>query len=248
MSENRLIDGVELEGLEYMDADEARNIKFARETILSIKVGVFNSIMRGMELLGGRMNVPFQGEMVLRQRITYGDGVYLDMPTGTQLVMEPTQSFGIEALDAAGDLLSASSLYPAGSMGLNGPAMMAKNSPIVKTQVGKVFKDASGLENTPGRRGAFRQAKRKLGIPVSQQPKKVIKPGTPEGDAVKPTPLDSRNRRLYEFDNDNVIREDFSDPKTSQNQHFNYGRRNDKLRGHSPEGSNLKGGGFKHKP
>ena len=36
---------------------------------------------------------------------------------------------------------------------------------------------------------------------MSEQPKNVIRPNTIDGNNVKPKPLDSRNRLLYEFDN-----------------------------------------------
>jgi hypothetical protein len=79
-----------------------------------------------------------------------------------------------------------------------------------------------------GRSGALNDARQSNGIPRSQQPDRVIRPGTPEGNAVGLRP--GENVRLYEYTdaqgNKVWIREDA--PKTysdggSQGPHFNSG-------------------------
>lgn len=83
---------------------------------------------------------------------------------------------------------------------------------------------------------AFNDAKRANDIPVSQQPEKVIKPGTAEGDAAG---LTDENARQYEFENSKgqkiSIRED--KPKTypdgkRQGPHFNSGPKGERLKTH----------------
>ena len=70
-----------------------------------------------------------------------------------------------------------------------------------------------------GRRGAFREAKRKNGIPVSQQPKRVTHNVDKRGK--------KQPGRIYEFENGVKIREDSAghfypdNPKQNRGPHFN---------------------------
>jgi hypothetical protein len=85
------------------------------------------------------------------------------------------------------------------------------------------------------RREAFRKAKRNLHIPVSTQPREVVRPETESGDEEK---LDTRNVRLYIFKLlglEHHIREDkatFYSDGSKQKDHFNAGKSGGKLRAH----------------
>jgi len=87
------------------------------------------------------------------------------------------------------------------------------------------------------RSAAFQEAKKANDIPTSSEPDKVIKPGTPEGDAAGLRP--NENTRMYEFTNSRGekiwIREDapaqYPDGG-SQGPHFNSGPAGQKLVNH----------------
>ncbi|MDA8018097.1 MAG: hypothetical protein MPN21_11685 [Thermoanaerobaculia bacterium] len=140
-----------------------------------------------------------------------GLSIYDAIETGGTLV-DPCAA-GTEKAAAAGGF-AAGMLLPGGGYGVAGKQVAKR-----------------------GRRGAFREAKQQNGIPVSQQPDHVIRPGTPDGDAAELRP--GQNGRLYQFTNEQGhkidIREDF--PTTypdggSQGPHFNSGPSGDTLRGH----------------
>ena len=109
----------------------------------------------------------------------------------------------------------------------------------------KTYKDYKKKVNSdcyPSRRAAFRAAKRDAKIPMSQNPDKVIRPRSLEGDLYA---LDDRNVRLYIFNlgigvvaYEHHIRED--EPATYGNEdgagdqlpHFNSGEPPNKLKEH----------------
>ena len=85
--------------------------------------------------------------------------------------------------------------------------------------------------NSTTSKDAFRNAKDQNGIPRSQQPDKIIKPNTPEGNNYR---LDDRNVKIYEFTNSKgesvLIRQDKSVNYGDgyQPEHFNAGLKQDK--------------------
>jgi len=90
--------------------------------------------------------------------------------------------------------------------------------------------------NSTTSKEAFRKAKDQNGVPRSQQPDKMIKPNTPEGNEYR---LDNRNVKIYEFTNSKgetvLIRQDKSVNYGDgyQPEHFNAGLKQDiKLKQH----------------
>lgn len=94
------------------------------------------------------------------------------------------------------------------------------------------------------RRGAFRGFRRDYGISNSEQPKKVVNPDSKGGEFYD---LDERNKRLYLFEEkanmfgeilrkETHLREDkdafYAGGKGNQDQHFNAGHAEGKLRDH----------------
>ncbi|MGH1438184.1 MAG: hypothetical protein ACRBG0_27365 [Lewinella sp.] len=99
-------------------------------------------------------------------------------------------------------------------------------------------------KNFATRREAFSAFKKDYDIPHSEQPDKVVKPRTPDGEKAS---LDDRNVRLYIFRalsnffglfvrSETHLREDkkalYAERKGSQGRHFNAGFSGAKLRDH----------------
>lgn len=104
----------------------------------------------------------------------------------------------------------------------------SKQAESKRTKSGQVTAgDSSTKGNRPpnvspegaGRRGAYREAKRRSGIPVCEQPK-VVKPNKDKSGNKQPG-------RIYEFENGVEIRDDIGghiypdDPSQNRDSHFN---------------------------
>ena len=147
------------------------------------------------------------GNYAVRQAVDVGTDTVLDT------VQAVARGEDVNAKTIGRDLLTNTLMagaQVAGGSGKNG---------IVDTGTGGGNKPANMSPEGAGRKGAFKEAKRKNGIPVSEQPKKVSTNVDKRGN-----PQPGRN---YEFDNKVSIRDDAAghiypdNPTQNRGPHFN---------------------------
>ncbi len=147
------------------------------------------------------------GNYAVRQAVDVGTDTVLDT------VQAVARGEDVNAKTIGRDLLANTLMagaQVAGGSGKNG---------IVDTGTGGGNKPANMSPEGAGRKGAFKEAKRKNGIPVSEQPKKVSTNVDKRGN-----PQPGRN---YEFDNKVSIRDDAAghiypdNPTQNRGPHFN---------------------------
>ena len=130
------------------------------------------------------------GNYVVRQAVDVGTDTVLDT------VQAVARGEDVNAKTIGRDLLANTLMagaQVAGGSGKNG---------IVDTGTGGGNKPANMSPEGAGRKGAFKEAKRKNGIPVSEQPKKVGPNINKQGKQVP--------GRQYEYENGTIIRDDAS--------------------------------------
>ena len=156
---------------------------------------------------------------------------------GIQSFTENIQSgnYWDATVDAGGILVdAAAAIVPVVPGGVGAGIKAARGSAIEK----QVIKFAGRSDtNSSTAREAFRKAKDQNGIPRSQQPDKIVKPNTPEGQNAG---LTNKNVKLYQFTNSKGekvnIRQDkavkYDKDGGNQSRHFNAGLEDEKLKQH----------------
>ncbi|MEY8285676.1 HNH/endonuclease VII fold putative polymorphic toxin [Lachnospiraceae bacterium 50-23] len=152
------------------------------------------------------------GNYAVRQAVDVGTDTVLDT------VQAVARGEDVNAKTIGKDLLANTLMagaQVAGGSGKNG---------IVDTGTGGGNKPANMSPEGAGRKGAFKEAKRKNGIPVSEQPKKVGPNINKQGKQVP--------GRQYEYENGTIIRDDASghifpdNPTQNRGPHFNDNSKN----------------------